>query len=183
MNQGEASHQKAQKSQSSRAGQLEEKARIAQLMGDAEYIEQKQLAENEAWMLKIQEEIAKYKARAEDYGKHDTKSVDGRSQLSNDKIELAQRCHPRNIAQSSLNYHRSNTLQKDNDAIYDIGHDRGRMRTQCVNGQQHVNSLRRNNDVIVAEMMCKLLNQASAPELCILIFLGKTSLLRSIYVL
>ena len=29
----------------------------------------------------IQQEIAKSKARAEAYGKHDTKSIDGRSQL------------------------------------------------------------------------------------------------------
>ena len=65
----------------------------------------------------------------------------------------------RNIAQSSLNYHRNNTLQKDNDAICDIIHNRGDMRTHCVKGQQHANNLRRNNDVNVAEMMCKLANQ------------------------
>ena len=43
-------------------------------------------------MLKIQQEIAKSNARAEVYGKHDTKSIDGRSQLSDDKVDLAQRC-------------------------------------------------------------------------------------------
>ena len=57
-------------------------------------------------MLQIQQEIAKRKARAEVYGQHDTKSVDGGIQLSDGKINLAQRCQPRNIAQSSLNYHR-----------------------------------------------------------------------------
>ena len=36
-------------------------------------------------MLKIQQEIAKNKARAEVHGKHDTKSIDGRSQLSDKK--------------------------------------------------------------------------------------------------
>ena len=140
-------------------------------MAEAKYIEKRQLAKNQAEMLKIQQEIAKSKARAEFYGKHDIKSIDGRSQLSDDKIDLAQRCQPRNIAQSSLNCHKSNALQKDNNAIYDIGHDRGHMRTQCVKGQQHANSLRR-NDVNVAEMMCKLVNQQSAPEIDIDVFGG-----------
>ena len=63
-------------------------------------------------------------------------------------------------------------MQKDNDAIYDIAHDRGHMRTQCVKGQQHANNLRRSNDVNVAEMMCKLANQQSAPEIDIDVFGG-----------
>ena len=41
---------------------------------------------------------------------------------------------------------------------------------QCVKGQQHANNLRRNNDVNVAEMMCKLVNQQSAPEIDIDVF-------------
>ena len=166
MNQDEASHQDARESLSlSVQRELKEKARIAELMAEAEYIEQRQYVENQIEMLKIKQQIAKSKARAEVYGRHDTKSVDDRSQLSDNKIDLAQRCQPRNKAQSALNYRRSNALQKDNDAIYDIVHDRGLMRTQCVKGQQHANSLRRNNDANVAEMMCKLLNQQSTPEI------------------
>ena len=61
-------------------------------MAESEYIEQKQLAENQAEILKIKQEIAKCKAIAEVYGKHDTKSIDGRSQMSDDNIDLAQRC-------------------------------------------------------------------------------------------
>ena len=115
-------------------------------MAEAEYIEQRQYAENQPEMLKIQQEIAKGKASAEVYDQLDTKFVDDRSQSSDDKIDVAQKCQPRNIAQSSLNYPRSNALQKDNDAIHDIVHDRGLMRTQCVKGQQHGNNLRRNNE-------------------------------------
>ena len=63
-------------------------------------------------------------------------------------------------------------MQKDNDAICDTVHDRGHMRTHCVKGQQHANNLRRNNDVNVAEMMCKLVNQQSAPEIDIDVFGG-----------
>ena len=134
----------SKKYQSSHAKELQEKARIAELMAEAEYIEQRQLAEFQAEMLKIQQEIAKSKVRAEVYGKHGTKPIDGRSQLSDDKTDLAQRCQPRNIAQSSLHHHRSNALQKDNDTKYGFGHDRGHMRTQCAKGQQHANNLRRN---------------------------------------
>ena len=70
-------------------------------------------------MFKIQQQIAKSKARAEVYGKLDTKCIDDRSQLSDDKIDLAQRCQSKNIAQSSLHQHRSNGLEKGNDAIYE----------------------------------------------------------------
>ena len=90
----------SRKSQSFHARELEERARIAKLLTEAEYIEQRQLAKNQVEMLKIQHEIAKNKARAEVYGKHDAKSIDGRSQLSDDKIDLAQRYQRRNIAQS-----------------------------------------------------------------------------------
>ena len=67
-------------------------------MAEAKYIEKRQLAKNQAEMLKIQQEIAKSKAR-EVYGKHDTKSIDGRSQSSDDKTDLVQRCQPRNKKQ------------------------------------------------------------------------------------
>ena len=40
-------------------------------------------------ILKIQQEIAKSKARAEVYSKNGTKFIDGRSQLLDDKIDLA----------------------------------------------------------------------------------------------
>ena len=39
------------------------------------------------------------------------------------------------------------------------------MRTQCVKVQLHTNNLRRNNDVNVPEMICKLVNLQSAPEI------------------
>ena len=66
-----------------------------------------------------------------------------------------------------------NLPSKDNDAIYNIGHDTGH-RTQCVKGQQHTNNLRRNNDVDAAEMICKLINQKSAPEIDIDVFGGNS---------
>ena len=53
---------------------------------------------------------------------------------------------------------KSNALQKENNAIYEICHDRCHMRVQCVKGQQHANNLRRNNDINVAEMTWKLVN-------------------------
>ena len=46
------------------------------------------------------------------------------------------------------------------------------MRTHCVKDQQHANNLRRNNDVNVAEMMWKLVNEQSAPEIDIHVFGG-----------
>ena len=45
------------------------------------------------------------------------------------------------------------------------------MRTQYVKGKQHLNNLRRNNEVNVAEM-CKLVNQQSVTEIDIDVFGG-----------
>ena len=75
-------------------------------------------------MLKTQQKIVKSKARAKVNGKHDKKSIFVSNQLSDDKIDLARRFQPINIGQSSLHHHKSNALQKDNDTIYDIGHNR-----------------------------------------------------------
>ena len=54
----------SRKSQFSCAREQEEKARIAELMAEAEHTEQRQLAENQAETLKIQQKFAKSKARA-----------------------------------------------------------------------------------------------------------------------
>ena len=70
-------------------------------MAEAEYIEQRQYTENQPKMLKIQQEIAKSKARAEVYDQLDTKFVNDRSQLSDGKIDVAQKCQPGNIAPAS----------------------------------------------------------------------------------
>ena len=46
------------------------------------------------------------------------------------------------------------------------------MRTQRGKSQQHGNNPRRNNDVNIAVMMCKLVNQQAAPEIDIYVFGG-----------
>ena len=122
-------------------------------------------------MLKIQQEIANSKARAEVYHQLDAKFFDGRSQLSHDKIDLAQICQSRKLAQSSFTT-TSNTLQKDDDAIHGIGNGRGCMRIQCAKGQQHANNRRRYN-IGIAGMMCQLVNQQS-PEIGIDVFGGNS---------
>ena len=69
------------------------------LMAEAEYLEQRQLVENQAKMLKIQQQIANSKATAKVYGKHDAKSIDDRAQLSDHQISLAQRYQPKKMVQ------------------------------------------------------------------------------------
>ena len=46
------------------------------------------------------------------------------------------------------------------------------MRIQCAKCQQYTNNLRRNKDVNIAEMMCKFVNQQSAPNIDIGVFGG-----------
>ena len=58
---------KPSSSKSSREKALEEKAKLAEIMTEAEFPEKRQLAENQPERLKIQEKVAKAKARSEVY--------------------------------------------------------------------------------------------------------------------
>ena len=71
-------------------------------MAEVECTEKDSLQKNQAEMLKIQQQITNSKARAKVYGKHDAKSIDDRTQLSDHKIGLAQRYQPRKTVESSL---------------------------------------------------------------------------------
>ena len=73
---------------------------MVELIAEAEYTKQRQLIENQAEIMKIQE-IAYSRARAEIYSNHGAKSINVRSRLSY-IIDLALKCHPRKRAQSSL---------------------------------------------------------------------------------
>ena len=83
----------SRKSQSSHARELEEKARIAELMAEAEYNEQRQYAENQAEMLKIQQEQSKSRFMA--------RMIQNLLMIEvsypDDKIDLARRCQSRKI--------------------------------------------------------------------------------------
>ena len=46
---------------------MEEKVKLAQLMAEAEFMQQRQMAENQAEQLRVQEKLAKAKARSEIY--------------------------------------------------------------------------------------------------------------------
>ena len=63
-------------------------------MAEVECTEKDSLQKNQAEMLKIQQQITNSKARAKVYGKHDAKSIDDRTQLSDHKIGLAQDTSP-----------------------------------------------------------------------------------------
>ena len=54
-------------SKSSRERALEEKAKLAEIMAEARFLEKRQLAENQAERLKVQKKLAKVKARSEVY--------------------------------------------------------------------------------------------------------------------
>ena len=54
-------------SRSSNERAVEEKAKLAELMTEAEFIQQRQLAENKAEQLRVQEKLAKAKARSQVY--------------------------------------------------------------------------------------------------------------------
>ena len=56
---------KSSSSRSSKDRAMEEKAKLVELMAEAEFIERRQQAENEAQKLKIEEKLAKAKARSQ----------------------------------------------------------------------------------------------------------------------
>ena len=64
---GSSRRTKSGSSKSSREISLEEKAKLAELIAEAELLEKRQLVENQAERLKIQEKLAKAKARSKVY--------------------------------------------------------------------------------------------------------------------
>ena len=61
---------KSKGSKSSREKEIEERVKMAELLAEAEFLEQRQKVENEAEMLKAQQELAKAKARVAAYSQH-----------------------------------------------------------------------------------------------------------------
>ena len=64
---GSSRRPKSSSSKSSRDRAMEEKAKLAEILAEAEFLEKRQLAENQAERLNIQEKLAKAKARSEVY--------------------------------------------------------------------------------------------------------------------
>ena len=46
---------------------MEEKSKLAELIAEAEFLQQRQLGENKAEQLRVQEKLAKFKARSQVY--------------------------------------------------------------------------------------------------------------------
>ena len=69
-------------SKSSRDREIKEKMKVAELIADAELLQQKQMIQNEAEKLKIKERLAKSKDRIETYNNIELESGNEKEQLS-----------------------------------------------------------------------------------------------------
>ena len=64
---GSSSSSGSNSNRSSKERAVEEKAKLAELIAEAEFLQQRQLAENKAEQLRVQEKLAKAKARSQVY--------------------------------------------------------------------------------------------------------------------
>ena len=62
---GSSSSSGSNSNRSSKERAVEEKAKLAELIAEAEFLQQRQLAENKAEQLRVQEKLAKAKARSQ----------------------------------------------------------------------------------------------------------------------
>ena len=116
---------KSRSSKSSHEREVEDKVKMAELMAEAEFLEQRQLLQNQAETLKVQQELAKAKARVAAYGQsnliedNDTELRINQNQqkLSSKHVKEEKRPekHPRRTHVEAANYDRwTYTVDDDN---------------------------------------------------------------------
>ena len=184
---GSSRRTKSSSSKFSRESALEERAKLAEIMAEAEFLEKRQLAENQAERLKIYEKLAKAKARSEIYStmqdhafiKNEaaTNEEFNRDQAaSNTKITAGvhQQILKLQIGQSSYkgkidasNALKSRTIKSSSKKSCD--------RTSCATDAQAKSALlpkAKDFDGERSRMLCSFLQQQSAPDVDIQTFRG-----------
>ena len=150
--------------------EIEDKIKVAELMAEAELLEEKQILETEARKLKIKEELAKAKARLSAY--HDI-PVDN-IQIKQESAQ--QRCDYQREKVSSARYQKHQQAKSYNEDQLRNGWDKFDQRIKEKEDKSYQKKSSKKllgaQDDCISEMMCRLLKQQSAPEIEIDVFDG-----------
>ena len=180
---------KSKGSKSSREKEIEERVKMAELLAEAEFLEQRQKVENEAEMLKVQQELAKAKARVAAYGQHnptedicDDVSIVQQNNIPAEKFKTTDGKNKmillnpvKKVNDLGLNVS-ADTYLEDDMGTYDIDDGHIYTNTKGVRDKVERKSFGRKREedqqTNVAEMMYKMMKQQSAPEIDIDVFSG-----------
>ena len=160
----------SRETKSSKEKEIKDKIKVAELMAEAELLEEKQILETEARKLKIKEELAKAKARLSGY--HDvpvdyiqTKQENAQQRWENQKEKVSSARDQKH--QQTKNYS-EDQLQN----AWDKSDQRMKEKEDKFYQKTSNKKMLGAQDDSVNEMMCRLLKQQSAPEIEIDVFDG-----------
>ena len=158
----------------------EEKMKVAELIAEAELLQQKQMIQNEAEKLKIKERLAKAKARIQAYNNIELDSGKGKEQLQPKLLEdnwmkWIRMDDPSRAAKIEIEQDRRAVItRKEEDAQYRKSWDlQDKVSRENLPDKTTMEKLEYEKDLKnITEMMCELLRQQAAPDLEIDIFDG-----------
>ena len=146
---------------------MEEKAKLAELMAEVEFMQQRQMAENRTEQLRVQEKLAKAKARSEVYEAMERKGseVDKSEIITGSKVDTVIRqqeiIHKHHVKSAAAD----NNIQAPTEKISHHYEEDGRAKSKS--------TMKKNkNTEELSQMMCNLLRHQSAPNVEIEIFTG-----------
>ena len=169
---------------SSKEKEVEDRVKMAELLAEAQYVEQRQQIENQTEMLKIKQEIAKTKARVEAYSWKETiyqKATDRRILAPSLKTsdEKEKQC----LSEKQINHYNTKSVKNLRDTCtYDIEAPplrKDSSKSMKVNKRSQTKDERRKEEeeptgTSVADMLCKMMKQQSAPKIDLDIFYGNS---------
>ena len=169
-------------SKSSQEKEVEDRVKMAELLAEVQYVEQRQQIENQVEMLKIKEEIAKTKARVEAYSWKEAvyeKATDRRILASSLKTsdEKEKQC----LSEKQINHYNTKSVKNLSDTcMYDAEAPPMRKdssKSMKVNTRSEIKDERRKDkeestDTNVAEMLWKMMKQQPATEIDLDVFDG-----------
>ena len=146
---------------------MEEKAKLAGLIAEAEFMQQRQMAENRAEQLRVQEKLEKSKARSEVYEDMERKGpeVDKSEIIRGSKVETVtgqQRIIYKHQVKSAIV---DNNIQAPTGKISHHYEEDGRAKSKSTTKNNK-------NTEELSQMICNLLRHQSAPNVEIMTFTG-----------
>ena len=157
----------------------EEKMKVAELIAEAELLQQKQIIQNEAEKLKIKERLAKAQASIQAYSKIELENGNEIEQiqpklLKENWMRSIRMDDPSRVAKTDIEQGRGSVITKEQNARYtNTWNLQNKMdRVNLPNKTAKEELVHERDQKNITEMTCELLRQQAAPELEIDIFDG-----------
>ena len=166
-------------SKSSKEKEVEDRVKMAELLAEAQYVEQRQQIENQAEMLKIKQEIAKIKPRMEAYSWKETYEKATHRRILVPRLKTSDEKEKQCLSEKQINHYNTKSVKNLGDTCtYDVQAPPMRKdssKSMKVNKRSEIKDERRKHeeeftDTSVADMLCKMMKQQSASEIDLDVF-------------